>query len=222
MNRKIIIVMISVIFCIVLGTFIAVSVNQNHKNRDEISSKTYNGLPISEESAMWMYNTSTPEKAIGAHQYVFVAKVNRILRTEYKNSRKIKTGLFEKQVISDPYTIYSITVIQNIKGELITSEEIEYRQYGGISEEGDSYTFFEGVRLLNENEYYILMAGTSKVDDNILTGANPNGRIALGDEENFKLKGREVIEQYKQAYENEYKYNISEKISKYDVNYNKQ
>lgn len=102
----------------------------------------YKEVPIDYSYASYAYDTSTPEKAIGFADYVFVAKVNNILRTEYKYPTetvidgKIKT-------VYVPYTIYSITVIENIKGEIIKNKDIEIMQYGGLNEDTKSYNFLE-------------------------------------------------------------------------------
>lgn len=221
MKRKIMILILVVMICIFLSVLVAVIMNVNEKYNNENMSITYNGLPVNKVCLLWTYSTSTPEMAVGAHQYVFVAKVNKILRTEYKNPVELKTGFLKKEIITDPYTVYSISVIKNIKGELITSEELEYRQFGGISEDGDSYTFTDGVTLLDENEYYILMADTSEKDEYTLIGSKPNTRIELGNEEEFELNENEIIEKYVEAYKNQYKYDIDNIMSKYDVNFNK-
>lgn len=74
-------------------------------------------MPIYTTSAMWVYDGSTPEKAMGISDYAFVAKVDKILRTEYKNPVEIEITANgeKKEMVYDPYTVYEITVIENIK-----------------------------------------------------------------------------------------------------------
>ena len=218
MKKKYFIVIISLILlCILMGIIVG---KYTTKTSNDLA--LYNNLPINNVHSTFMYDTSTPEKAIGASDYVFVAKVNQILRTEYKNPVTIETGLLTSKVISTPYTIYSINVIENIKGELITTDSIEFMQYGGLNEDGESYTFFEGGELLNEGEYYILMVDTWGNDGGIIEIGDPNRIISLG--QNYNSNARSVsniVDEYISAYKNEI---IPESktdgyISKYDVNY---
>ena len=175
-------------------------------------------------SGMYMYDTSTPERAVGISDYVFVAKINKISRTEYRNPVTVETGLFSSEVWTTPYTYYEIEVVKNIKGELITSEPIEYMQYGGINEDGETYTFMEGTGLLETGKYYILMADTFGGDGGIIEVTEPNRRILLDDVENDEdVENSELVKRYEEAYKNEYIpegfYNWERYTSKYDVNY---
>ena len=135
-------------------------------------------------SGIYMYDTSTPERAVGISDYVFVAKIDGIARTEYRNPTTVETGLSSSETRTTPYTVYNIEVVKNIKGELITSESIEYMQYGGINEDGETYTFMEGTGLLETGKYYILMADTFGGDGGIIEVTEPNRRILLDDVEN--------------------------------------
>lgn len=185
-----------------------------------VCQETYNGLPVYRSSAFWVYDTSTPEKAIGSSDYAFVAKVNKILRTEY-----IRTNPTESKTLSTPYTIYEIEVVENIKGELDTTNPIEFKQYGGLDEEGKSYKLMSGGSLLNGGEYYIIMASTwvDKNGEDIET-SNPDTIVSLGKDYN-PLARDNTVAQYKLAYENEQVpetlKNAEKALSKYDVNYSK-
>ena len=175
-------------------------------------------------SGMYMYDTSTPERAVGISDYVFVAKIDGIARTEYRNPITVETGLSSSETRTTPYTVYNIEVVKNIKGELITSEPIEYMQYGGINEDGETYTFMEGTGLLETGKYYILMVGTFEGDGGIIEVTEPNRRILLDDVENDEdVENSELVKRYEEAYKNEVIPEGFEEedryISKYDVNY---
>lgn len=175
-------------------------------------------------SGIYMYDTSTPERAVGISDYVFVAKIDGIARTEYRNPTTVETGLSSSETRTTPYTVYNIEVVKNIKGELITSEPIEYMQYGGINEDGETYTFIEGTGLLETGKYYILMADTFEGDGGIIEVTEPNRRILLDDVENDEdVENSELVKRYEEAYKNEYIpegfYNWERYTSKYDVNY---
>lgn len=132
----------------------------------EYNSKDYKDLPINYTEACYAYDTSTPEKAIGVADYVFIAKINSILRTEYR---------FGTQ---GPYTVYSATVIQNIKGEIIKNENIEIVLHGGLNKDKSSYSFMSGMDFLNVGEYYILLPYTAS--DGRLGISNRTSIVSLG------------------------------------------
>lgn len=182
----------------------------------------YNDLPVTRSHGMKMYDTSTPEKAIGISDYVFVAKVTKILRTEYKNQIEIKEDNKVKNIDSDPYTIYQIEVLENIKGNLKIDEPIEFMQYGGLSSDGNSYKFMDDGELLKEGEYYILMADIwgGKHGETIEV-SETNRIISLGENYNPLAKSR-IVSEYKVAYSNQVipaDKSITNNLSKYDVNY---
>ncbi len=172
-NKKNLYIMIVILLSV--STFIVV----NNKFKQEKSIGTLNGLPVYNDHAIYALDTSTPGKAYGASRYVFIAKVNSILKTEYINPVEIETGISKNKTVYDPVTVYSISVIENLKGELITSEAIELKQYGGISKDKKSYSFVEGGSLLNVNEYYMFLTGAEE-NGGILEATNPERIISLG------------------------------------------
>lgn len=210
------------IFTLIGSIFGYVSLQNNDK------LKLYNGLPVNMSSGILLYDTDDLNQAVGISDYVFMAKVNKILRTEYKNPIEIEVSgnRPETKIVTDPYTIYSITVIENIKGELLTSKPIEFMQYGGINEDGKSYTFLNNCTLLNEGEYYVLMVDTWGGKGGTIEIADSNRIIALGTNLDLTKKAT-VIFKYKIAYSNEkipasgegILKNKEKFMSKYDVNY---
>lgn len=149
MKRKIIISLALILFCLGFVGY------QNYISKQ--NATLYRGLPVEYTHATFAYDTSTLTKAIGSSDYVFLCKVNKIIRTEYKNPVEVEVDTETTKIVYDPYTVYSITVVKNIKGNLQTDSEIELMQYGGINYDKKSYTFLEGSEYLNEGEYYVLM-----------------------------------------------------------------
>lgn len=95
----------NIIFTLCISTMLGIIVgilNLNNYNLDNHNTELYNNLPVTRAHGMKMYDTSTPEKAIGISDYVFVAKINKILRTEYKNQIQIKDDNKVKTISSDP------------------------------------------------------------------------------------------------------------------------
>ncbi len=188
------------------------------------SDKTdlYNGLPVAWSNGSYFYDISTPEKAIGVSDYTFVAKINQQLRTEHKyvGTEGLDNGI--------PYTIYSISVIKNIKGELITSKPIEFMQYGGLELDKKAYQLPVNGELLEVGSYYILMVQTwGGEEGNVIETGIPSNIVKLGTSLDSK-NATTLIQNYSAAYENEeIPYVASKKAplkrveSRFDVKYNK-
>ena len=100
----------------VLGICIFKTTKNNTKPDDY-----YNNLPVYYKDYLYMFDTSTKEKTIGASSYVFIAKINSF-KTTYQNN--------------EPVTTYDATVIENIKGNLV--ENIKITQQGGINKDKKS------------------------------------------------------------------------------------
>lgn len=179
---------------------------------------------IPQVTDLYSYDTSIPEQAVGISDYVFVAKINGIARTDYIDTGTVELSTTGNKEIESPYTVYNIEVVKNIKGELLTSEPIEYMQYGGVNEDGETYTFMEGTGLLETGKYYILLVNTYKEDGGTIETSDKNRIILLDDVENDEdVENSELVKRYEEAYKNEYIPEGAEEetryVSKYDVNY---
>ena len=185
----------------------------------------YKSIPYNTiTTVLYMYDTSIPEQAVGISDYVFVAKVNGIARTDYIDTGTVELKLTGNQKKLSPYTVYNVDVVKNIKGELITSEPIEYMQYGGINEDGKGYTYIPETDFLEVGKYYLLLVNTFRADGGILETSDKNRIILLDDvESDEEVENSELVKKYEEAYKNEYipegAENETRYISKYDVNY---
>lgn len=196
MKNKIIILLACILLCILsIGLFLILNHNNEMEpiakyNNDSMEEskiepaysvsynyEEYKDIPINYICPSYAYDTSTPEQAIGIADYTFIGKVNKILRTEYRHpTQSVIDG--EIKTVASPYTVYEVNVIRNINGNLVTNESIEIAQNGGLEQDKLSYSFFEGMGLLNVGEYYILL-GFAQPDGSILFD-NPNFAISLG------------------------------------------
>ena len=232
-NINLIYIFLPILSCILLFFIIS----QKDKN-----ILYYNGLPVNYTYSSYAFDTSSPNKAVAISKYVFIAKINSILRTDYFNPIEIKEFLFKK-TIYDPYTVYDVDVIYNLKGELINN--IELMHYGGISKDKKSYIFSSSnndFKYLNVGEYYIILASTSYFNDSLdILAPYENTVISLGniddDVMNDIINNKSVDAKYNYVVEkiNEYKLAIKNEelpvdnssilnsmlndISKYDINY---
>jgi len=194
-NVTLLVILILTLFVIITVYFL---ISKNNVVTDKLASKNiaitneistntrsvsydyekYKNLPINYTHAVYEYDTSTPEQAIGVADYAFIAKVNNIVRTEYRYPMEaVIDG--EIKTVTIPYTVYSITVIENIKGELLKTKDIEVMQYGGLEEDTKSYSFHEGMNLLNVGEYYILLVYASSEDGTLLIDSQ-DSVVSLG------------------------------------------
>lgn len=178
MKNKIIILLAFILLCLLsIVTIFTVNYKNEkeyiaeHKNENIVTSETdevysvaynheeYKNIPVNYICPLYAHDTSTPEQAIGLADYAFIGKINRILRTEYRYPMDtVIDG--EIKTVSSPYTVYEVNVVQNINGNLVKGDNIEIVQSGGLEEDKLSYSFFEGMSLLNVGEYYILLAYT--------------------------------------------------------------
>ncbi len=120
---------------------------------------------------------------------------------------------------NNPYTVYEIEVIENIKGGLILSKPIEFMQFGGLNKDKKSYTLVKNTSLLKKNEYYIILCNAFGAKEGSIETSSPDKIISLGKD----YKSNENISTYKKAYENQIVPDNYESngISKYDINYSK-
>ena len=167
---------------------------------------------IPQVTDLYSYDTSIPEQAVGISDYVFVAKVNGIARTDYIDTDSVELSTTGNKKIESPYTVYDIEVVKKIKGELLTSEPIEFMQYGGVNEDG----------FLETGKYYILLVNTFREDGGTLETSDQNRIILLYDVENDEdVENSELVKRYEEAYKNEVIPDGFEQedryISKYDV-----
>lgn len=217
MKKKVLAVILSLlIICgIIVGAYFA------SKKMTEINNlPKYRGLPVYEIHSRYVYDVSTKEKKVGVSDYVFVGRIDKIDRTEYRNGT-IKNENDKKKNLTDPNTIYSVEVIENIKGELPESAKIEVVQNGGLSKNKKSYEFIDDGRLLEENEYYIILASVPFDEGELFISRGDSYKII----KDYSADSN-IIKEYKDAYENQEVPTSEDGIlsveshkSKYDLSY---
>ena len=152
-----------------------------------------NGLPVELVVVEHLYDTSTKEKAIGLSDYTFVGKINKHLRTEH-----IEIINDDKSKEYIPHSVYSVTVLKNIKGKLITEENIEVAFIGGLRKDEKYFYQVNGLMLPKEGAYYILLP-VIHYENGQLTIESKDQRVRLDGEYKEKEKN-EVVESYINAY----------------------
>lgn len=208
-HKKIFYCIIS-IFALTIGLLLS-----NHVFNNEINiERTYKGLPVISSYSINMYDMSTPEKVVGAVDYVFVAKINSIKETDYRDPIEVEVTAdgSKTKTITNPYTIYNVTVIDNIKGKLPVSEQITITQNGGITEDKKMYILPDGAELLQVGEYYIILAyavskqGELEINSSktyvLLSDNSSKANMSSSVFEN-SISTNEIVKKYQNAYKNQ-------------------
>ena len=139
-------------------------------------------LPVSVTIHEYIYDISSKYETMGMSDYVFAGTVEKMEGYSYTSADDC------------PYTIYSVSVEQNLKGELPAGESVLIQKIGGMDKfkrymvaEEDDKVFPE------EGKKYIFAACVNK--EGILNLPSPNRVIAFENED--------VFHGYEEAIENE-------------------
>ncbi|TVX88086.1 type II and III secretion system protein [Paenibacillus agilis] len=133
-------------------------------------------LPIHYLHGTFSIDVHDPAAVVGDADYVFVGRVDKVVGTEYKHAVALETEAGTKEVAS-PYTNYSITVLENLKGELQTGVSNPVQKSGGVNQDGASIVLYEEDILPQVDNVYIFMAYAQK--DGSLLVSGPSSTIAV-------------------------------------------
>ncbi len=153
----------------------------------------YNNLPVCYSSASYCINVDDYDELVGHADFVFIGRVVEDLGETYENENIIEVGN-EVIVLNDPYTNYTVEVLNNIKGSLDST--ISLKKYGGLDQSKKCYIIMEDDFLPVEGETYIFVAylqkdGTLQVCGKNSTIPYSQGQLdAIVDAANSQKKGR--------------------------------
>lgn len=102
----------------------------NSMQSDAASDVDINSLPIYPMRASFVYNTNDIREAVGICDYVFVGEVISCDGTQYRNIVTMEDDYGNPKEVGSPYTNYTVNVIENIKGELVTEQPILITKQG--------------------------------------------------------------------------------------------
>lgn len=168
---------------------------------NENNSVSKSNLPVTNLSGSFSIDVHDINQIVGDADYVFVAKVNEEIETLYKDKVSIETDKGTKE-IGDPYTKYSITVINNIKGNLKKSTSIEILKAGGIAEDKQSIVLYEEDELLQVGKYHII-AAYAQPDGSLLV-SGPNSSLVLSETSEDKIISTKEYNKYLAASEQQF------------------
>lgn len=174
-------------------------------------------IPISQIQASFMFNVYDPREVVGMADYVFIGYVNSKDGVEY---------IAPDTNAGWPLTIYSVTVVENIKGELTTTEPIQLYKDGGLAKDKSCICLYDGDTLPVNGGLYLFSAAAGTTGT--LTCSGPNSSIPLSDEAvsrrafspdavELSDSALETVEIYRTALENEIIFNRDRYLSIYDA-----
>lgn len=145
-------------------------------------------------------DVNSKSEMIGIADYVFVAKVNDFVETKY--------------LYSSPISVYSVTVVENIKGNLKKNEPIELYKDGGVTEDGKMIMLYENDFLPEKDNYYIFFASAQKDGWIGISGENTNILINASTED--EIQSSEEYKSVMNALKDEVKFERERYRSKYE------
>lgn len=146
---------------------------------EKYDAKDGNRYPIKRFKGSFTVDPNNAKAIAGFADYVFVGYVNRLTKTIYRNPVNIETKDGGTSTIADPYTVYEVTVVKNIKGNLIQNQEIPILKEGGITQDKKEVQLYEDDTLPLEGKYYIFV-GYAQSDGSILI-SGPKSNVELKD-----------------------------------------
>ena len=98
------------------------------------------------------------EEVVGDADYVFVGTVVSEDDVVYKHTVTVETEDGRTREVSTPYTNYTVNISQNIKGNLVTGEDIPLQKAGGFTKDRTECFLYEGDELPTVGNSYIFFA----------------------------------------------------------------
>lgn len=173
----------------------------NNDQASTLSAKDIKKLPVYPMRASFVYNTDDLRETAGICDYVFIGEVVSCDGTQYHNVITMEDENGNPKETGSPYTNYTVNVIENLKGELITDQPIKITKQGGVTATLDSVFLFENDELPETNNTYIFFA-YAEADGSLLV-SGPNTNIPYNTTNTYSEKSTSEYQEYKSAVANE-------------------
>ncbi len=169
---------------------------------------------------MSVINVYDTKEVSGFSDYVFIAKVNKQIETIYDRV----------EGINRPDTVFSLTVLENIKGKLAENTEIKWMKQGGVSQDGKYFYKTEENEIFPQTDKIYLICAVATDKGELLTTV-PTAVVELDFDyesidfskgtENAEFKEKtdmsEVVRLYRDSVKNEKFFTLKDRyLSKYD------
>lgn len=159
-----------------------------------------NKLPVDSVMATFIYDISSLENVVGYADYVFVGKVKEYKQTNTDTLSEI------------PETIYSVEVVENIKGNLSINNNIDLIKSGGLTKDYKHKVIFNKDILPKVNELYIF--STFALENKEIKAEGENSTIKLENSEDYKNDTKYL--NFIEAYQNQIVFDRQRYKSKYE------
>ncbi|MCQ2011314.1 hypothetical protein NOM01_15145 [Sporolactobacillus sp. STSJ-5] len=144
---------------------------------DKYTFKDGRSFPVKRVEGSFIINPDNERALVGYADYVFVGYVNQLLDTDFKNPVETETKDGGTKTVADPFTNYKVTVIQNLKGDLITNQEIPIVKEGGLTQDKKTVQLYENDTLPVEGNYYIFIGYAQPDGSLLISGPNSNKEL---------------------------------------------
>ncbi|MBL3641714.1 cell surface protein [Bacillus sp. RHFB] len=169
MGEKKVWLLASLLFIVSLSLIVSACSN----SKKDVDSEDKKNLKVIQMDGTFAVDVDDPNETVGDADYVFIGRVDEDVDTLYKDPVTIETSDGAKEV-STPYTNYQVTVLQNIKGDLVTDTSIPIQKAGGINEDGSSVVLYEDDTLPEEGKSYVFLAYAQDDGSLLVSGPNSN------------------------------------------------
>lgn len=130
----------------ILSIFMALTIfllNQNIVTKKANIDK----LPIHHIMGSFSINVDDFRELARDADNIFIARIDELIDTEYRDMFKKESEQGDKDWWS-PYTNYKVTVLDNIKGDLVRNISIPIRKAGGVIYDKSAVEIYEDDELL--------------------------------------------------------------------------
>lgn len=162
-----------VVFLAIAGLllFLFSFIKYNNRSSENISTSILFGT--------YTIDINNINELVGDADYVFAGKVVSLEGYEYKFPVIVENEDGNEIEQSLPYTNYTVKVLKNIKGDLITDNSIPIQKAGGLSQDGSQYVVYEEDELPEVGSSYIFMAYVQEDGSILATGPKSNEKINM-------------------------------------------
>lgn len=173
MNRKKkAVISLSAVFLLVCGIVGGIALYNNMIG--DVSKVDVDSLPIKTMKGSFVYDTTNIKEAVGIVDYVFVGNVVSNDGTVYEDIVAMEDKNGRTKEVGTPYTNYTVRVLDNIKGELQTNDQIQVVKQGGIAQDRKSILVFENDALPKAGQNYIFLAYAQPDGSLLISGPDSN------------------------------------------------
>ena len=156
--KKVIIIVVSIIILVLcFGGKVIDAINAK-----KCYGEYYRGVPVTGMiNVSWVDFPKDYYEKIELSECAFIGKVKKIKETIYRNGVWINPFI----ISYNPYTIYEVEIIENIKGSNEINSSVEIMQMGGINKFNKSASLVNGIIRLEDSKIYKFFPQKIELDE---------------------------------------------------------